>query len=250
MKSWCPCVFQGFLQQLRQIAGRMSSGPRGAGIGLKLLIGAGALAYGVREATYTGSVLCFHADKQLTHLWLAWTPWTLQWAAAAVSFELSSFCFSFENIPSHELNCIKDATCPLERESTFTVCISFFCWWETLISHLMLSRSPTAVLLTHQPLRHRLYLNQIREVDSVVSFHGFVLYWTERWRLSAGVRLLHIMTNVKASSPCRTQCFCVQWYQEVSGPSVTTSQLQTVDERLVKCIILLQKAKEALKGMF
>uniref|UniRef100_A0A671UQD6 Prohibitin n=1 Tax=Sparus aurata TaxID=8175 RepID=A0A671UQD6_SPAAU len=53
MKSWCPCVFQGFLQQLRQIAGRMSSGPRGAGIGLKLLIGAGALAYGVREATYT-----------------------------------------------------------------------------------------------------------------------------------------------------------------------------------------------------
>ncbi|KAL2097925.1 hypothetical protein ACEWY4_007132 [Coilia grayii] len=43
----------GFLQQLRQIAGRMSSGPRGAGLGLKLLIGAGALAYGVKEATYT-----------------------------------------------------------------------------------------------------------------------------------------------------------------------------------------------------
>uniref|UniRef100_A0A671UVV5 Prohibitin n=1 Tax=Sparus aurata TaxID=8175 RepID=A0A671UVV5_SPAAU len=41
------------MAQLRQIAGRMSSGPRGAGIGLKLLIGAGALAYGVREATYT-----------------------------------------------------------------------------------------------------------------------------------------------------------------------------------------------------
>uniref|UniRef100_A0A3P9NAM3 Prohibitin n=1 Tax=Poecilia reticulata TaxID=8081 RepID=A0A3P9NAM3_POERE len=39
--------------RLRQIAGRMSSGPRGAGIGLKLLIGAGALAYGVKEATYT-----------------------------------------------------------------------------------------------------------------------------------------------------------------------------------------------------
>lgn len=50
-------VFQGFLQQLRQIAGRMSSGPRGAGIGLKLLIGAGALAYGVKEATYTGNLL-------------------------------------------------------------------------------------------------------------------------------------------------------------------------------------------------
>uniref|UniRef100_H3CDD4 Prohibitin n=1 Tax=Tetraodon nigroviridis TaxID=99883 RepID=H3CDD4_TETNG len=43
----------GFLQQLRQIAGRMSSGPRGAGLGVKLLLGAGALAYGVKEATYT-----------------------------------------------------------------------------------------------------------------------------------------------------------------------------------------------------
>ncbi|TTU11741.1 Prohibitin-2 [Bagarius yarrelli] len=44
----------GFLQQLRQIAGRMSAGgPRGAGLGVKLLIGAGALAYGVKEATYT-----------------------------------------------------------------------------------------------------------------------------------------------------------------------------------------------------
>uniref|UniRef100_A0A8C5H7G6 Prohibitin n=1 Tax=Gouania willdenowi TaxID=441366 RepID=A0A8C5H7G6_GOUWI len=31
----------------------MSSGSRGAGIGVKLLIGAGALAYGVKEATYT-----------------------------------------------------------------------------------------------------------------------------------------------------------------------------------------------------
>lgn len=46
---------QGFLQQLRQLAGRMSSGPRGAGLGIKLLIGAGALAYGVKEATYTGN---------------------------------------------------------------------------------------------------------------------------------------------------------------------------------------------------
>uniref|UniRef100_A0A6Q2ZA04 Prohibitin n=1 Tax=Esox lucius TaxID=8010 RepID=A0A6Q2ZA04_ESOLU len=32
---------------------RMGSGPRGAGLGLKLLIGAGALAYAVKEATYT-----------------------------------------------------------------------------------------------------------------------------------------------------------------------------------------------------
>uniref|UniRef100_A0A3B1IMC1 Prohibitin n=1 Tax=Astyanax mexicanus TaxID=7994 RepID=A0A3B1IMC1_ASTMX len=42
-----------FLQQLRQIAGRMSSGPRGSGLGVKLIIGAGALAYGVKEAMYT-----------------------------------------------------------------------------------------------------------------------------------------------------------------------------------------------------
>lgn len=111
----------------------------------------------------------------------------------------------------------------------------------------------TAVLLTHQPLRNRLYLNLIREVDPVVSFHSFVSYWTEKWWRSEGVRrcvrLLHITTNVKASSPCWAHCFSVQWYQEVSGPSLTTSQLQTVDDRLVKCIIVLQKAKEALKGM-
>lgn len=58
-------AFQGFLQQLRQIAGRMSSGPRGAGLGVKLLIGAGALAYGVKEATYTGNLL--HADVHSVH---------------------------------------------------------------------------------------------------------------------------------------------------------------------------------------
>lgn len=46
---------QGFLQQLRQIAGRMSSGSPGAGIGVKLLIGAGALVYGLKEAMYTGT---------------------------------------------------------------------------------------------------------------------------------------------------------------------------------------------------
>lgn len=59
-------VFQGFLQQLRQIAGRMSAGPRGAGLGLKLLIGAGALAYGVKEATYTGNVLYLSTCKHCT----------------------------------------------------------------------------------------------------------------------------------------------------------------------------------------
>ncbi|XP_041126879.1 prohibitin-2-like [Polyodon spathula] len=43
----------GFFQQLRDMAGRLSSGSKGVGIGLKLLMGAGALAYGVKEATYT-----------------------------------------------------------------------------------------------------------------------------------------------------------------------------------------------------
>uniref|UniRef100_A0A671T9S6 Prohibitin n=1 Tax=Sinocyclocheilus anshuiensis TaxID=1608454 RepID=A0A671T9S6_9TELE len=43
------------LQNLKDLAGRMSSGSKGAGLGLKLLIGAGALAYGVKEATYTGN---------------------------------------------------------------------------------------------------------------------------------------------------------------------------------------------------
>ncbi|XP_067368209.1 prohibitin-2b isoform X3 [Channa argus] len=43
-----------FVQKLKGLAGWMSSsGGRGAGLGLKLLLGAGALAYGVKEATYT-----------------------------------------------------------------------------------------------------------------------------------------------------------------------------------------------------
>uniref|UniRef100_A0A8B9JXC1 Prohibitin n=1 Tax=Astyanax mexicanus TaxID=7994 RepID=A0A8B9JXC1_ASTMX len=46
-------LIQKFLQLLRDISSRMSSGSKGAGLGLKLLIGAGALAYGVKEATYT-----------------------------------------------------------------------------------------------------------------------------------------------------------------------------------------------------
>lgn len=61
----CVCLSQNFLQQLRQIAGRMGSGPRGAGLGLKLLIGAGALAYGVKEATYTGKT---HAEISQDHI--------------------------------------------------------------------------------------------------------------------------------------------------------------------------------------
>ncbi|XP_060723050.1 prohibitin-2b isoform X2 [Tachysurus vachellii] len=42
-----------FFQHLRDFAGRMSCGPRGAGVGLKLLIGAGALAYGIKKVTST-----------------------------------------------------------------------------------------------------------------------------------------------------------------------------------------------------
>ncbi|XP_063056838.1 prohibitin-2b [Engraulis encrasicolus] len=42
-----------FLQHLRDLTGRLAAGPRGAGTGLKLLLGAGALAYAVKEATYT-----------------------------------------------------------------------------------------------------------------------------------------------------------------------------------------------------
>lgn len=67
--SGCVFGFQGFLQQLRQIAGRMSSGPRGAGTGLKLLLGAGALAYGVKEATYTGNLLGFHGSRMNSSDW-------------------------------------------------------------------------------------------------------------------------------------------------------------------------------------
>uniref|UniRef100_A0A8C4Q1P1 Prohibitin n=1 Tax=Eptatretus burgeri TaxID=7764 RepID=A0A8C4Q1P1_EPTBU len=40
-------------QQLKDMAGRLGSGPKGLGTGLKLLLGAGALAYGVKESMYT-----------------------------------------------------------------------------------------------------------------------------------------------------------------------------------------------------
>lgn len=40
-------------QRLRELSGRFSGGPRGAGTGVKLLLGAGALAYGVKESLYT-----------------------------------------------------------------------------------------------------------------------------------------------------------------------------------------------------
>ncbi|MBN3311293.1 PHB2 protein, partial [Amia calva] len=55
------------------MAGRMSSGSRGAGMGLKLLFGAGALAYGVKEATYTvvfNNIVVFNSTKGFAFLFL------------------------------------------------------------------------------------------------------------------------------------------------------------------------------------
>lgn len=40
-------------QNLKDLAGRLPSGPRGMGMALKLLLGAGAVAYGVRESVFT-----------------------------------------------------------------------------------------------------------------------------------------------------------------------------------------------------
>eukprot|EP00070_Physeter_catodon_P004043 XP_007108369.1 prohibitin-2 [Physeter catodon] len=40
-------------QNLKDLAGRLPSGPRGMGTALKLLLGAGAVAYGVRESVFT-----------------------------------------------------------------------------------------------------------------------------------------------------------------------------------------------------
>lgn len=41
-------------QNLKDLAGRLPSGPRGMGTALKLLLGAGAVAYGIRESVFTG----------------------------------------------------------------------------------------------------------------------------------------------------------------------------------------------------
>lgn len=41
-------------QNLKDLAGRLPAGPRGMGMALKLLLGAGAVAYGVRESVFTG----------------------------------------------------------------------------------------------------------------------------------------------------------------------------------------------------
>ncbi|NXG34128.1 PHB2 protein, partial [Dromaius novaehollandiae] len=44
-------------QNLKDLAGRLPAGPRGVGTALKLLLGAGALAYGVRESVFIGESL-------------------------------------------------------------------------------------------------------------------------------------------------------------------------------------------------
>lgn len=46
-------------QSLKDFAGRLPAGPRGMGTALKLLLGAGAAAYGVRESVFTGEC-CFY----------------------------------------------------------------------------------------------------------------------------------------------------------------------------------------------
>lgn len=43
-----------------------SSGGKGAGLGLKLLLGAGALAYGIKEATYTGKHTLVPSSQYVT----------------------------------------------------------------------------------------------------------------------------------------------------------------------------------------
>lgn len=43
-------------QSLKDFAGRLPTGPRGMSTALKLLLGAGAAAYGIRESVFTGKV--------------------------------------------------------------------------------------------------------------------------------------------------------------------------------------------------
>ena len=50
-------------QQLGDFAKRFGSGaPKGLGLGLKLLIGAGAVGYGIKESVYTGNDNIFMSD--------------------------------------------------------------------------------------------------------------------------------------------------------------------------------------------
>ena len=59
--SQAPCLHEvedhifNMAQTLGDFAKRFGSGaPRGVGLGLKLLIGAGAIGYGIKESIYTG----------------------------------------------------------------------------------------------------------------------------------------------------------------------------------------------------
>ena len=40
--------------KVKDLMGRMGNGPKGLTTGLKFLLGAGALAYGIKESVYTG----------------------------------------------------------------------------------------------------------------------------------------------------------------------------------------------------
>lgn len=53
-------------QSLKDLAGRLPAGPRGMGTALKLLLGAGAAAYGIRESVFTGK--CFQCSLGFYHL--------------------------------------------------------------------------------------------------------------------------------------------------------------------------------------
>lgn len=53
-----PASASAMAQNLKDLAGRLPSGPRGMGTALKLLLGAGAVAYGVRESVFTGEPPC------------------------------------------------------------------------------------------------------------------------------------------------------------------------------------------------
>lgn len=52
-------------QSLKDLAGRLPAGPRGVGTALKLLLGAGALAYGVRESVFIGE--CSPGSRPVFH---------------------------------------------------------------------------------------------------------------------------------------------------------------------------------------
>lgn len=72
-------------QNLKDLAGRLPTGPRGVGTALKLLLGAGALAYGVRESVFIGEWSPPHnpSEPSLPPPALTKPPLSLQWRAAS-----------------------------------------------------------------------------------------------------------------------------------------------------------------------